>query len=307
MAVQRGSTSDIRAIKEVTPGTTPATPTLIELPVTSFSPKLTNTLIRSNQIRAHPFVDQISKGRVVYDLALEYELQGANHDMLAETMFGGVITTKALVFTDALKTLSIEEMVAAGDFNSWTYGCFTQMSLQVGANDSAPIKVSLTGLALAGTFDAASTISSSVTPATSTTPWVFAGGSLTLGAGATPVSSASFTLNRALDPLMVLGSVNPRELVLGAVTATGQITVPYDTTGNASGTTMASATSGFTDQLLTLKMTDAAATNFRQFAFGKTKFAGLDRQLNSRGMRMQVVNWEAMYDGSSTICTMTTQ
>jgi hypothetical protein len=307
MAVQRGSTSQITAIKEVTPGTTPATPTMLELPVVSFSPKVTNTLIRSNQIRSHPFVDQISRGRVVYDLSTEFELQGTNHDILVETMFGSAISAKSMAFTDALKTLTVEEKVVAGVFNSWTYGCFSQMSLQVGGSDTTPIKVSLTGSALASALDAASTLATSVTAAASAVPWVFVGGSLTLTAGATPVSSASFSLNRAMDPLMLLGSPNPRELVIGACTATGQITVPYDASGNASGSTISTAVTGFSDQALTLKLTDAAGTTWRQFAFAKTKFAGLDRVLQSRGMRMAVVNWEAMYDGASTVCTMTTQ
>lgn len=309
MPVNRGSTSKITAIKEVTAGTTPSTPTMIELPVTSWTPTHSNTIIRSDQIRAHPFVDKMLAGRLVHEFGLEFELAGAVHDMLFETMFGGAISSKSLAFADALKSLTIEETVkASAIYNQFTYGCFSSMSITASAGDTTPVKVSMSGMAKTGTLDASSTIASSVTAATNTDPYIFVGATITIAGNATPVASGTLNFERAIDPLMLLGARLPREYVPGAVTVTGTMTVPYDDTSYGSGATQSALLTGFTDAAQVWKFSNEAGTAFRQFTLPKTKYASLGRQLTDRGMRMQEINFEAYYDSSSTtVCTMTTE
>lgn len=308
MPAQRGSTAQLTAIKEATAGTTPATPTMIELPIVSFTPKHTTTLIPSSQIRTHPFKDQLVNGRLVHEFGMEVELAGAVHDMLLETFLGGVITAKALKFIDALLSLTIEEKVAAGAFNQFTYGVFNSLSISASASDTAPVKMSFNGVTRTGTLDAVATLASAVTPATSTTPFIFAGGSVTVSGNATPVASGTLNFDRQIDPLMLLGSRLPREFVPGAATLTGTATIPYDASGFGSGSTISGFVAGFTSAAQIWKFTDEAGTTFRQFTMPITKFTTLGRSLSDRGMRMQEVNFEAIYDiSSATICTMATQ
>lgn len=308
MSVQRGSTSQITAIKEVTAGTTPPTPAMTELPVVNFSPNHNNTVIASDQIRAHPFRDQLINGRLVHEFSMEVELAGAVHDMLLETFLGGAIATKALKFLDALKSLTIEEKVATGVFNQFVYGCFGSMSIGASANDTAPVKMNFSGMAKSATLDAASTLATSVTPAADTTPFIFVGATATVGGNATPVASGSLNFERQIDPLMLLGSRLPREFVPGAATLTGTMTVPYDDTGFGSGSTVSTLVTGFTDVAQVWKFGSEDGATFRQFTVHKTKFVGLGRALNDRGMRMQEVNWEARYDSAqSTVCTLATE
>lgn len=309
VAANRGSTSRISIVKEVTPGTTPATPTLLEMPIVDWTPTHTNTVIKSNQIRSHPYVDKMLYGRLVHEFGLSFELQGAVHDPLIETMFGGTITTKALAFADVLKTLTIEERVGATTpFNQFTYGCFNSLGIAVSAGDTSPIKFSLSGMARAGTLDAAATIATATTAAANVDPYIFVGSTITVAGNATPVGSGSLNFSRSIDPLMLLGSRLPREFVPGDVTLTGSITVPYDDTGFGSGATMSTLLTGFTDAAQVWKFANEANTAYRQFTVPKTKFASLGRPLSSRGVRMQEINWEAYYDSSSsTICTMATE
>lgn len=305
---QRGSTSQITAIKEATAGTTPATPTMIELPVVSFSPNHQTNLVRSNQIRSHPFTDMLINGRLVHQLGAEFELQGSVHDMLLETFLGGVITTKALKFLDALKSLTIEEKVATGVFNQFVYGCFDSMSVSASADDSAPVKFSLGGMARTATLDAAATLATAVTPAAVVTPFIFAGATATVAGNATPVGSGTLNFQRQIDPLMLLGARNPREFVPGACSCTGSMTVPYDDTSFGSGATMSGFVTGFTSAAQVWKFANEGATVFRQFTLPVTKFVSLGRTLSDRGMRMQELNWEAVYDSSSTtIATLGTE
>lgn len=308
VAVNRGSTSRIAAIKEATAGTTPATPVLLELPIVSFTPSVSNTVIRSDQIRSHPFPDKILKGRLVYDFGLDFELAGAVHDILLETMLGGTITSKALKATDALKSLTIEERVATGDFNQFTYATISSMGIQVGAGDTTPIRVTCSGSMIAGTLDANATIATSVTSAADVDPYIFAGATISIAGNATDVTSGSLNMERAVDPLMVLGSRQPREFVPGAFTTTGSITVPYDDTGNSSGDTVSAFVTGFADAALVFRFANEANTAFRTITMPKVRFTSLGRPLQDRGMRMQELNYEAYYDTSSaTILTLTTE
>jgi hypothetical protein len=308
MAVQRGSTSQIAVIKEVTAGTTPSTPTLLEMPIVQWSPTHTNDVIKSAQIRSHPFVDKMLHGRFLHEFGLDYELQGAVHDTLIETMFGAAISAKSLAFTDALKSLTIEEKVAAGDFNQFVYGVFSSFGISAAAGDTTPVKITTSGMALTGTLDAAATIATAVTPAANVDPFIFVGAGITVASNITPVGSGSINLTRQIDPLMLLGSRNPREFVPGDVGATGTITIPYDASGFGSGATVSALVSGFTDAAQVWTFADEAGTTFRRLTLPKTKWTSLGRPLNARGARMQEVNWEAYYNsGTSTVCTMTTE
>lgn len=304
MPVIRGSTHKLIAIREVTFGTTPATPTMVELPITNFQKSSSINILKSDQIRTHPFVDKMLQGRFMHELTVEWELQNAVHDLLLESVFGVAIAAKAAKFTDALLGMSMESQAGGGSslFDQFIGSYLNKLTVSASASDTAPVKCSASGMALTATLDAAATISSSVTAAANNDPFVFHDASLTVNAGATAVVAGSFTLDRVVDPLMLWNSRNPREFVPGAVTATGTITIPYDT--NAQSTIF----NGFTDAALVFKFASNGGANYRQFTFPKTKFGSLGRQINTRAGIMQEVNFEAYYDSTSgTVCTLATQ
>jgi hypothetical protein len=308
MAVTRGSTAQITAIAEATPGTTPPTPAMVEMPVVSFTPNTSNTIIGSDAIRGHPFRDQISAGRLVHEIGLEVELAGATHDLLLETFLGGAITAKSLKFLDELKSMTVEEKVKAGVFNQWTYVYLNSMSIGANADDTAPVKMTFAGGARAGTLDAAATLATSVTPAPNTQPFTFIGATVTIAGNATPVGSGTLNFERTVDPLMLLGSALPREYVPGEATLTGTLTIPYDDAGNGLGATHSAILTNFTDAAQVWNFGNTGNTVFRKFTIPKTNYSSLGRALNSRGMRMQEINFEAKYDSAtSTVATLTTE
>lgn len=304
MVAHRGSQQTLLAIAEVTPGVTPATPVMKEIPITNFSRRSSKGVLRSEQIRAHPYVDKMLEGLNTHEIGIDWELQPAVHDFLLETVFGASITTKALAYADVLKTLSTESRSGgtSGLFDHFLGLYLNRITFTAAASDTAPVKVSTTGMALTGTLDDATTVASSVTAAANPDPYVFADATLNLLATPTSVVSGNFTIERAVDPLNVWGQRTAREYVPGAVTASGTSTIPYD------DATQSTVFEAFTDVPQVYKFAAKGGGTFRQFTFPKTKFVSFGRQIQDRGVILQEINWEAYYDSTSgTICTMLTE
>jgi len=304
MSIVRGSTHKLIVIPEVTFGTTPATPAMVETLLTQLQKKSAQTVLRSKQIRSHPFVDRLLYGRFVHDLSIDFEMQSASHDKFFQTMFGSTISAKSMAFADALSSLSAESQTGGtlANFDQYTGWFFTKMSVSASASDTAPVKVSMTGIAKTGTLDATSTISGSIVAATPVDPFIFADSTLTVAGAATAIMTGSFDINRVVDPLMLWGSRVPREFIPSDVTATASLTIPYD------DQTQSAMVTAFSDNAVVLKFANVGATIFRTFTFGKTKLEDISRPITTRGGIMQTVTVEPYYNtGTSTLCTLTTE
>lgn len=302
MAIIRGSTHKLIYIKEVTFGTTPATPTMLEVPMVQFGKQDAQTVLRSNQIRTHPWTDRMLYGRYMHTTGVDFELQAAVHDGLLETFFGSTISAKALAFADVLKSVSVESQSGSSLFDSFTGNYFDKLSISASASDTSPVKCTLSGMAKAAVLDAGATISTAITAAAFNDPYVFADASLTIAAAATAVLQGNIDIGRQVDPLMLWASRVPREFIAGTATATGKATIPYD-----AGTQSALVTA-FADNAMVFTFANNGATTFRKFTFPKCKIIGISRPVNTRGGIMQDVDWEAYYDTSTTTgVTMTTE
>lgn len=304
MPIQRGSQQKLVMIREVTFGTTPSTPTMFEMPITNFSKKSVQSVLKSDQIRTHPFIDKELNGYFMHELTIDFELQDAVHDRLIEQVFGVAIASKAAKFTDALLGMTVESQAGGGSslFDNFTGAYLNKMSITASGSDTAPVKVSTSGMARVGLLDVGASIATAVTAAANNDPYIFADATLTIAATATPVVQGTINFDRVVDPLMLWGSRLPREYIPGAVTAGGTITVPYD------DGVQSALVEAFTSVALVFRFTNAGGTTFRQFSFPVCKLTSIERTINTRGGIMQVINWEAIYDSSSqTICTLTTQ
>lgn len=305
MPVIRGSTGTLYTIPEVTFGTTPATPALVEVPFVSFGPRHNHTTIRSETIRSHPFVDRVMNGRNMHELALEVEAAAVNYDKILENTFGSVISSKAMKYLDALKGMSFEHAKGGGSslFDQYAGVYWNRVDFSSSANDTAPVKLTFGGMAKTGNLDESATISGSLVAADTADPYIAADSELQLdGAGSEDIVSGTFSIERQVDPLMIWGSREPREFIPGQVSATGTIVVPYD------DAVYSGHYEAFADHTLRYKVGAPSFTTFRAFLFHQIRFTGLGRQINTRGGTMQEVNWEAMYNtAQATICTVSTQ
>lgn len=302
MPINRGSTHGLYAVKEVTYGVTPSTPTLLQMPFDTFDMQTAHTVLRSNQIRSTPYLDRVLAGMSTQALTLTAEMQAATHDMLLETVFGSVFASGSMKHVDVLKSLTLESrtQVSAGLFNQFSGSYLNRLDVSASASDTAPVAMTFAGMAKAGALDQSATLATANTAAGQPDPYIFADATLKIATVAQPIMSGSFTIDRTVDPLMLWGSRLPREYIPGAVTATGSVTVPYD------DATISAMWTAFADAQLDFTFADAAASSSLKFTFPRTRFTTLGRKIDTRGGLFQVLNFEAMYDlSSATVCTIT--
>lgn len=290
MAVNRGSTTQLLAIAEATPGTTPATPTMLALPIVSFTPRQSKNIIRSNAIRNHPFVDKVLNGANAWEIGLNWEL-GRDHDILIETFLGASFASDSAKFTDALKTLTLEKRAGSTPnlYDHYLGFFINTLTISVSGNDTAPVAMSASGAAFSGTWDDPASIATAVTPAGANDPFVFIDATVELDDVETKVVSATINLERAVDPLLELGSADPSEYIPGLCTATGTLTIAY-----RDGAQSARIES-FANVKQEYIFGSADGDYNRSFLFPETKFVGFGRPVEDRGVILQEINWEAQY------------
>jgi len=302
-AVARGSKQRQVAIAESTFGVTPATPTMVELPMVTIQRTGTLDILKSAQIRTHPFVDQITEGMFVNTIATEFELQDMTHDILLQTMFGSTFTSKSMKMSDALSSLSWEAQATdLSLYDQFSGMYFDKMDFSVGSSDKTPIKIKLSGGAKAAAYDATSSLATTVTAAGSIVPFSWCDATLTIGGSARPVTNATFSLSRTVNPLNLIGSRVSDQFVPNEVTLTGQVTIPFEDALESA------RFAGFSDAPLVIRAANPGATAYRTFTIPKTKYSKHVRNIANRGAVMSVIDWEAYYDTSSaTIMTVSTE
>ncbi len=301
MSAARGSKQMLKIIKEVTYGVTPATPTMIELPVNSFNADVAIGLIRSGQIRTHPFVDRLLKGAQKNDLEMTCEMQDDTHDVMLELLTGDTWTSNVVKMKDALIGATFES--AATDltlFDQYAGTCVRRGEFTFQAAEDALVMSTFGMMAKTGTLDAGVTLASVLTAAPEKDPFVFADASITINGVSRPVSSCTITVERTVDPYYVLGSRVPREYIPSDVTVTGSLTIPYE------DSTESARLIGFTNAPLVVVAGDNGAVNSKTFTLPKLKYATMGRRLQGRGIRLQEINWEAHYDsGIASVMSIT--
>lgn len=304
MPAARGSKQTLKAVRETTFGTTPTNPTLLELPLVSFNRNFNRTIIRSNQIRSHPFTDRLMKGQLNADFDLSVELQDDTYDVLLDVMCGTTTwASNVLKVTDGLQGISFE--ASATDLSlhdQFAGGMLTSMEVNFPAEENGIVTANFSGMSKTVSIDAASSIvgTGSVTAAPSVDPFIFSDAVCTLATVARPITALNFRLERQVDPLYVLGAQTPREYIPSTTTLTGQVTIPLET-NTESGQLV-----NFSDVAISASAADAAGTGFRTFAIPLVKFGRMGRQIQDRGVILQTIDFEARYDSTSaTIMSIT--
>ncbi|AKU43438.1 tail subunit [Caulobacter phage Sansa] len=292
MPVKRGSQHRLLAIKETVYGTTPATPTMLEILLTRLRVNKQMGVTRSGTIRQHPFVDRMLPGRKTQDLEIGMELQTNNMDLLFEMLAAKTFSTDVLKMGDGLTSMTLESQaqVGAGLFDHFLGAFVNRMEISFSANEDAAIAVTIGFGALSSELDATATLATAVTEAVDVDPLVFFDSVVNIAGVARPVTALTIRAERTVEPLWVGGSYLPRENVPGDFTLSGSLTIPYEDAVESA------RLEGFVDADLEVVCLSASGDTGITFAVPKLKYMSMGKEVAGRGARYQEIDYEAYYD-----------
>lgn len=298
--VKRGSQHRLGIILEVTYGTTPATPALVELPITRLRKNVSMGAIRSGQIRSHPFLDRMLPGSKTQDLEIGGELQYGNYDILLQMLAGTAWSTDVLKMGDALLGATMESRMSGGTalYDQFTGVFVNRAEFSISAEEDAPVGVTFGLAALTSELDATTSLATTTPNAADRNPYVYNDGVTEIATVSRPITSITFRCERAVDPLRVIGSNVAREWVPGDFTLTGSLTVPMEDAIESA------RLESFTSVPIHLRLNEG--TSFIDFLIHKAKYTTMGRSVEGRGALMQEIEFEAHYDSTAaTVLTIT--
>lgn len=302
MPAKRGSQHRLGIIKEAVYGTTPATPALTEVPITRLRKNVSMGAIRSAQIRSHPFLDRLLPGAKTQDLEIGAELQPSNYDVFLEMLAGAAWSTNVLKMSDGLIGATIESHMAGGTalYDQFTGAFVNRMEFSCSAEDEAPVGVTIGMASLTSELDATTSLATTTPAAVSTDPFVYTQGLTEIGGVGRPVTSITFRCERAVDPLRVIGSAQPREYVPGDFTLTGSLVVPLEDAIESA------RLESFTSAPIHLRCNQPGGTVYLDFLIHLAKYLTMGRSIEGRGVLMQEIEFEAHYSvAQTTVMTIT--
>lgn len=294
MAFSQGSRAGLSYVVESTFGTTPGTPSLIQLPYTTQSLNLTKERVTGADIQPDRMlrVDRHGNRSAAGDIVAD--LRKADYDPFLESAFFNTFSTNVLKIGTTPKYFSIED--AATDITQ--FRLFTGMSVSSLAVSIRPNQM------VTGTFSMVGkdmTISGSSVDAVKTAPSGNApfdaySGALSIGdAGGVLSSSAivtgiDFTINNALAPTFVVGSASTPQLEYGMATVEGTITAYFENAVLINRFLNETATA------LQVSVDDPTGSSDYTWLFPRVKINGADVPVDNPTSRIVTLPFVALYD-----------
>ena len=232
MAFSQGSRAGLSYVVESTFGTTPGTPSLIQLPYTTQSLDLTKERVTGTDIQPDRMlrVDRHGNRTAAGDIVAD--LRKADYDPFFESAFMNTFSTNVLKIGTTPKSFSIEDAATdIAQFRLFTGMTVSSLAVSIRPNQMVTGTFSMIGknMTVSGTsVDAVKTASSTNQPFDA-----YSGLMRIADAGGVLASSAivtgfDFTINNALAPTFVVGSSTTPQLEYGMATVEGTITAYFE-------------------------------------------------------------------------------
>lgn len=294
MAFSQGSRAGLSYVVESTFGTTPGTPSLIELPYTTHSLNLTKERVTGTDIQPDRMlrVDRHGNRSVAGDIVAD--LRKADFDPFLESAFFNTFSTNVLKIGTTPKFFSIED--AATDITQ--YRLFTGMSVSSLAVSIRPNQM------VTGTFSmigknmsiSGSSVDSVKTASSGNAPFDAYSGALKIAdAGGVLATSAivtgiDFSINNALAPTFVVGSSTTPQLEYGMATVEGTITAYFEDAA------LINRFLSETETALEVSVDDPTGSSDYTFLFPRVKINGADVPVDNPTSRIITLPFVALYD-----------
>ena len=294
MPFAQGSRSGLSYVAETVFGTTPATPSLIQLPITSHSLSLTKERVQGNDILPDrmPRVDRHGNRAVSGDITVD--LRKGDYDPFLESVFMNTFSTNVLKVGSTVKSFSIED--AATDINQYRLfkGCVaSSASFSIKPNQMVTTTFSMVGqdVTISGTsVDAVKTTITGNQPFdaySGTIKIANAGASL---ASLATVTGVDFSINNNLAPTYVVGSDVTPQFEVGLATVEGTITAYFE------DATLVNRFINETETAFEVSVDDPTGLSDYTFLFPRVKFTGADVPVDGPTSRIITLPFVALYD-----------
>lgn len=294
MPFSQGSRSGLSYVVESTFGTTPGTPSLIQLPYTTHSLNLTKERVTGNDIQPDrmPRVDRHGNRTAAGDIVAD--LRKGDYDAFLESAFMSTFSTNVLKIGSTAKSFSIED--AATDitqFRLFTGMTVSSLAVSIRPNQMVTGTFSMVGrnMTISGT-----SVDAVKTAASNNQPFDAYSGALKIAdAGGVLASSAivtgiDFTLNNALAPTFVVGSSTTPQLEFGMATVEGTITAYFEDAA------LINRFLNETQTALEVSVDDPTGSSDYTFLFPRVKINGADVPVDGPTSRIITLPFVALYD-----------
>ena len=296
MAFSQGSRAGLSYVVESTFGTTPASPSLIQLPYTTQSLNLSKERVTGTDIQPDRMlrVDRHGNRTAAGDIVAD--LRKADYDPFLESAFFNTFSTNVLKVGTTPKFFSIED--AATDitqFRLFTGMSVSSLAVSIRPNQMVTGTFSMVGkdMSISGTsVDGTKTASSGNAPFDAYSGALSigdAGGSLTAAA---IVTGIDFTINNALAPTFVVGSASTPQLEYGMATVEGTITAYFE---NAN---LINRFLNETETALQVVVDDPTGSSDYTWLFPRVKINGADVPVDNPTSRIITLPFVALYDST---------
>lgn len=296
MPFSQGSRAGLSYVAETVFGTTPVTPSLIQLPYTTHTLNLTKERVTGNDIQPDRMVrvDRHGNRSVAGDITVD--LRKADYDPLLESAFFGTFATNVLKVGTTPKFFSIEDAATdISQFRLFTGMAVSSLAVSIRPNQMVTGTFSMVGkdMTISGTsVDAVKTASSVNQPFDSYSGALSigtAGGAL---AAAAIVTGIDFTINNALAPTFVVGSSATPQLEYGMATVEGTITAYFE------DATLINRFINETATGLQVVVDDPTGVSDYTWLFPRVKINGADVPVDNPTSRIITMPFVALYDAT---------
>lgn len=298
MPFNQGSRTGLAFVEEVTFGTTPVTPTMVDLPFNTHSLDLSKSAVTSSQIRPDRQVQVFRHGQRQVGGSIEVEFRADAYDILLESAcFGDFSVGGVLKVGTTPKFMTVEERnLDITQYRRFT-GCgVSSLAVNCTPNQMVTMNFNLVGKDMttsASPLDASIDAAPAEPPFDSFTATISEGGS-----ALAIVTSVNFTIDNALSPTFVVGSATTPQLEYGMANVSGELTCYFE------NLTLYNKFINETESSLVLTLTDGDDTY--EFDFHKIKYSGGSLPLQSPQSRILTMPFVALLDvAESTNLTIT--
>lgn len=227
MAQGHSSRHSVRYVAESTFGTTPTTPTFIDIPNTGSTLKVAKNTFVSQTVRNDRQINDMRHGVRRAEGNINFELAYGDFDTFLEAALMGSWSTNVLKTGTTLAPFSIERAFAdISEF--WNFkGCLINtLSLNIQPDAMVTGSFGIIGSGLM--TPASSTAANSVTAASAYDPFDAFSGSITEGGASANITALSMELNNGLVGSYIVGSETAPQVNYGQSNLTGSLTAWFE-------------------------------------------------------------------------------